>query len=365
MSKLKVGIIGLPNVGKSTLFSALTRKSVPAENYPFCTIEPNIGIVEVPDQRVHQLALVTKSNKELYATCEFVDIAGLVEGASKGEGLGNQFLAHIRQVDLLLHNVRCFEDENIIHVASKIDPIKDVHVIENELILSDLGVAEANFVKTEKLARTQKDKAAVVALLQKTISHLESGQPLRSMTVTDEEKELLSIYNFLTTKSVLYAANMNEDDYIKGTNTHFEALKAYAKSVHAEVFPICAKLEAELAALPSEEAADFLASVGIKEPGLNGLIRLSFHHLGLICFFTTGPEETRAWTIRIGTKAPAAASEIHSDIERGFIRAEVVAFKDYIEAGGRPEARSAGKARMEGKEYVVQDGDVILFFHNT
>lgn len=364
MSKLQAGIVGLPNVGKSTLFSALTRKQVAAENYPFCTIEPNVGVVEVPDPRVDMLGQLAESQRKVFATCEFVDIAGLVEGAAKGEGLGNQFLTHIRQVDLIVHTVRCFEDPNIIHVSGKVDPIHDIEVIELELILADLQVVEQAALRLEKGAKGHKEKMQVVDLLKKMQSHLEKGLPARTFPLSDEDRAHFHSFSLLTFKPVLYVGNMEEEDYIKGGNAHFDKVAAYAKQVGSEAIMICAKLEAELASFTPDAAAEYLCSLGIKEPGLNCLIRAAYSRLGLISFFTVGDKETRAWTVPIHSTAPIAAGKIHSDIEKGFIRAEVISYDDYVKYKTRHAAKLEGKARLEGKEYIVQDGDVILFFHN-
>lgn len=365
MPNLSCGIVGLPNVGKSTLFNALTKKAVAmAANYPFCTIDPNVGIVEVEDPRLAALSAISKSAKLIPATVTFVDIAGLVAGASKGEGLGNQFLANIRETDAIVHVVRCFESSDIIHVAGRVDPISDIEVINLELILADLQMAENTAGRLEKQAKGKKELAQTIEALKKAIHHLNNNIPLRLAPLTKEEKELLLAYPFLTAKKVIYAMNVAESDLPSMENAHTEAVRAYAEKEGSEVVPICARLEEELAQLSQQEAKEYLDSLGLKESGLSRLTKRAFHTLGLITYLTTGEIETRAWTIRRGATAQEAAGEIHSDIQKGFIRAEVVSFADMIAYKGRVGAREVGKARSEGKEYIVQDGDVILFFHN-
>ncbi|HRW58042.1 MAG TPA: redox-regulated ATPase YchF [Chlamydiales bacterium] len=364
MSSLSCGIVGLPNVGKSTLFTALTRKQIPAENYPFCTIDPNVGIVELNDSRLQELQKMSSSQKIIYATVSFTDIAGLVKGASKGEGLGNKFLSNIRQTDAILHVVRCFENDDVIHVEGKIDPIDDIETINLELILADLEVVEKNIQKMEKQAKGNKAFLPTLEFLQKARAHLEDEKPLRTLELTKEELSFYKIYSFITNKKVLYIANISEEDLQTGDNEFVQRVKAFAEKEDAAVLPICAKLEEEMAQLSPEEAKEFLKEVGLKETGLDKLIRKAFELLGLITYITTGEIETRAWTIKKGTKAPQAAGKIHSDIEKGFIRAEVISYNDMMHYKGRVGAKEAGKARMEGKEYEVQDGDVILFHHS-
>lgn len=364
MSNLSCGIVGLPNVGKSTLFNALTRKAAAAANYPFCTIDPNVGIVEVSDPRLKILSDLSHSKKIIPASMTFVDIAGLVKGASQGEGLGNQFLANIRETDAIIHVVRCFESSDVIHVAGKVDPIADIEVINLELILSDLQTAENIAMRLEKQAKSKKELAAVLVTLKKVIHHLDKGGPLRTIILTDEEREHLAPYPFLTGKKVLYAANVAETDLPTMENAYVASVREYAAKEGNSIIPICAKLEEEIAQLKPEESAEFIHSLGIAESGLDRLIKAAFKMLGLITYITTGEIETRAWTIILGTNAQEAAGKIHSDLQKGFIRAEVVRFEDMVTYKSRAAARELGKARSEGKEYIVQDGDVILFFHN-
>lgn len=364
MTSLSYGIVGLPNVGKSTLFNALTKKGAAAANYPFCTIDPNVGIVDVPDPRLGVLAVLFKSEKIIPASIAFVDIAGLVKGASEGEGLGNQFLANIRETDAIIHVVRCFADTDVIHVAGKVDPIADIEVINLELILSDLQMVENIVAKLEKQARGKKELVPVLETLQMAAAHLNQNKPVRSMQATDEQKAILKGYPFLTNKKVVYAANVSEKDLPAMENEYVERVRAYAKQEGNTVVPICARLEEEIAQLDEKEALDFLQSVGVQETGLNRLIKEAFHTLGLITYLTAGEMEARAWTIARGTKAPEAAGKIHTDLQKGFIRAEVIAFDDIVKHKGRVGAREAGRARSEGKDYIVHDGDVILFFHN-
>jgi len=365
MAGLSCGIVGLPNVGKSTLFNALLRKTAAAvANYPFCTIDPNVGIVDVPDPRLAILSNISGSKKIIPATVSFVDIAGLVKGASEGEGLGNQFLSNIRETDAIVHVVRCFEDQDVIHVDGKIDPIADIEVINTELILSDLQMAENVKVRLEKQAKTKKEFQITVDTLKKAIDHLNQAKPLRTLTLTPEEKESIKSYPFLTGKKVLYAANVSEEFLPSLENEFVQKVREYAEKEGNKVVAICAKIEEEIAQLSPEEADEFLASLGVKESGLTRLVEASFSLLDLINYITTGEIETRAWTITRGTPANEAAGKIHSDIQKGFIRAEVVSFDDMVKYNGRSGARDHGKARAEGKEYIVKDGDVILFFHN-
>ncbi len=364
MAGLSCGIVGLPNVGKSTLFNALTRKGAQAANYPFCTIDPNVGIVDVPDPRLAVLSKISKSNKLIPATITFVDIAGLVAGASKGEGLGNQFLANIRETDAIVHVVRCFENDYVIHVAGKVDPIADIEVINLELVLSDLQMAENIVSRLEKQAKGKKELVPVVEMLRKAIAHLNKGLCLRTLEMTEEERGHLKEYPFLTDKKVLYACNVSEESLPSMENEYVQRVREYAEKEGNTIVTICAKLEEEVSQLSDAEALDFLKALGLEETGLNRLIKSAFSMLGLITYLTTGEIETRAWTIEKGTKAPEAAGKIHTDLQKGFIRAEVVAYDDMVKYQGRGGAKEAGKARAEGKDYVVADGDVILFFHN-
>ncbi len=365
---MKLGIIGLPNVGKSTLFNSLTKAGAESANYPFCTIDPNIGVVAVPDERLGLLADLYHSAKVTPAVIEFVDIAGLVKGASKGEGLGNQFLANIREVDAIVHVVRCFEDSNIIHVDGSIDPIRDIETINLELIFSDIEILERRIAKTARGARNDKTLAKELELLNRLKEFLEEGK-MASGYETEDEDELswLSEYNLLTAKPVIFAANVAEDDLADdgASNAYVEAVKKFAKENGNEVFVICAQIEQEIAELEEDERAMFLEDLGLKESGLEKLIKASYHLLGLLSFLTAGETETRAWTIKRGTKAPQAAGKIHSDFERGFIRAEVVNYRDLLGCGSYAAAKDKGLVGLEGKEYVVKDGDVILFRFNV
>lgn len=365
---MKLGIVGLPNVGKSTLFNSLTKAGAESANYPFCTIDPNVGIVAVPDERIRLLGEMYHSKKVTPAVIEFVDIAGLVKGASRGEGLGNQFLSNIREVDAIVHVVRCFEDANVVHVDGSVNPLRDIETINLELIFSDLEILERRIAKVAKAARMDKTLAKEEALLARLKEHLESGKPAKSLEVTDEDElALLKEYNLLTYKPVIYAANVAEEDLADdgGSNAFVGAVRGFAGDEGSEVFVICAQIEQEISELEEEEKAMFLEDLGIARSGLDKLIEASYHILGLMSFLTAGEDETRAWTIKIGTKAPQAAGKIHSDFERGFIKAEVVNYKDLLEQGSLAAAREKGLVGMEGKDYVVQDGDVLLFRFNV
>ncbi|SCA58586.1 Ribosome-binding ATPase YchF [Chlamydiales bacterium SCGC AB-751-O23] len=364
MANVSVGIVGLPNVGKSTLFTALTKTQAEAANYPFCTIDPNIGVVELKDPRLQELSTLSKSKKIIYSAAEFVDIAGLVKGAASGEGLGNKFLANIRETDAIAHVVRCFVDDDITHVAGVVDPIADIEVIDIELILSDLQNIENILLKLEKRAKSQKDLKAACETLSKVKEHLNKNLPIRSLEFSEEEIEHLVPYKFLTSKKVIYVANIGEAEIEAGTNEYVEKVRELAAKQNCPVVVMCAQIEAEIAAMGEEEEKEFFKEMGLKESGLNQLVKRSFEALDLITFITTGQIETRAWTVGKDALAPEAAGKIHTDIQQGFIRAEVIAYNDFIQTGGRNQAREAGKMRAEGKEYEVQDGDVILFLHN-
>ena len=366
---MKLGIVGLPNVGKSTLFNSLTKAGAESANYPFCTIDPNVGIVTVPDARVDYLAEKYHSKKVIPAAIEFVDIAGLVKGASKGEGLGNQFLANIREVDAIVHVVRCFEDTNVVHVDGSVDPVRDIETINLELIFSDIEILDRRIAKTAKGARMDKTLAKELALLEKIKAHLEEGNLAKTFELGEDEDEQkwFKEYNLLTAKPVIYAANVSEDDLADdgASNAYVQKVREHAKEEACEVFVICAQIEQEIAELDDEEKAMFLEELGLKESGLEKLIKASYSLLGLISYLTAGEDETRAWTIKIGTKAPQAAGKIHTDFERGFIRAEVVNYQDLLDCGSLSAAKEKGLVGLEGKEYVVKDGDVILFRFNV
>ena len=365
---MKLGIVGLPNVGKSTLFNSLTKAGAESANYPFCTIDPNVGVVTVPDERLNLLGDFYKSKKVTPAVIEFVDIAGLVKGASKGEGLGNQFLANIREVDAIVHVVRCFEDSNVVHVDGSIDPLRDIETINLELVFSDLEILERRIAKVTKTARMDKEAAKELTFLEKVKAHPEEGQLAITLETENEDEDAwLATYNLLTAKPVIYAANVAEDDIADdgANNQYVQAVREYAAKQNSEVFVICAQIEEEISELDEDERKMFLEDLGLTESGLEKLVRASYHLLGLMSFLTAGEDETRAWTIKIGTKAPQAAGKIHTDFERGFIKAEVVNYQDLLDCGSYAGAREKGLVRMEGKEYVVQDGDVILFRFNV
>lgn len=365
---MKLGIVGLPNVGKSTLFNSLTKAGAESANYPFCTIDPNVGVVSVPDERLGKLAALYDSAKIVPAVIEFVDIAGLVKGASKGEGLGNQFLSHIRETDAIVHVVRCFEDTNIVHVDGSIDPLRDIETINYELIFSDLDILERRIAKVSRGARNDKALAKELALLEGIKAHLEQSKPARSYEPEDDDmKTLMATYDLLTAKPVIYAANVSEDDLADdgASNKYVQAVREYAAKEGSEVFAVCAQIEEEISELDDDEKKEFLEDLGLKESGLDKLIKASYSLLGLISFLTAGPTETRAWTIRKGTKAPGAAGKIHSDFERGFIKAEVVYYQDLLDCGSYAAAKEKGLVGIEGKDYVVKDGDVILFRFNV
>jgi GTP-binding protein YchF len=360
----KCGIVGLPNVGKSTLFKCLTKADIAAENYPFCTIEPNVGMVPVPDLRLNELAEIVKPEKVVPTMMQFVDIAGLVAGASKGEGLGNKFLSHIRETDAIAHIVRCFVDDDVTHVAGKVDPVSDIETIDTELVLADLDTAERALDRSLRQTRSgDKDAKRLASVLERVVAHLGEGQPLRTLDLEADDRALLSSWQFITAKPVLYVANV--DDSASQDNDMVAAVRERAERENAEVVVLCAAMEAELAELSPDEQAEFLDELGQTEPGLNRLIRAGYELLGLLTFFTAGPKEVRAWTVRRGSTAPQAAGRIHTDFEKGFIRAETTAYADYIGCRGEAGAKAAGKLRLEGRDYIVHEGDVMHFRFNV
>lgn len=364
---MKLGIVGLPNVGKSTLFNALTQAGAESANYPFCTIEPNIGVVTVPDDRLHQLATIYPSERPVPTAIEFCDIAGLVEGASDGEGLGNQFLSHIREVDAIVHVVRCFENPDIVHIDGEIDPVRDIEIINLELMLSDIELLQRRLERIKRAVKGDKSLKPELKLMEKVLEILEDGKSIRTLDLSDEEKVIIKSFNLLSSKPVIYVSNVSEDDLINNndSNPYVLKVKELAETEDAEVITVSAEIESQISQLEDEEKGEFLESLNLKESGLDKLIRASYTLLGLISFFTAGPKESRAWTIEKGTSAPKAAGKIHSDMERGFIRAEVISYDDLMESGNMVNAKEKGLVRVEGKDYIMDDGDVVLFRFNV
>ncbi len=363
---MKLGIVGLPNVGKSTLFNAITKAGAESANYPFCTIEPNVGMVSVPDERLDKLAAVYPSKKTIPTAIEFYDIAGLVEGASTGEGLGNKFLSHIREVEAIVHVVRCFEDEDVVHVSGEIDPISDIEIINLELMLSDIEILQRRLENARRAVKGDKSLVPEIELIEKALETLESEKSVRTLDLSDDEKKILKGLNLISAKPVIYVANVSEDDLTdEENNKYVQLVKDYASTEHAEVIAVSAQIEQEIAELSDEEKDAFLEDLGLDSSGLDKLVKASYKLLGLMSFLTAGPMEARAWTIKMGTPAPEAAAKIHSDIQRGFIRAEVISFDDLMESGNMVAAKEKGLVRIEGKEYIMQDGDVVLFRFNV
>lgn len=363
---MKLGIVGLPNVGKSTLFNAITKAGAESANYPFCTIEPNVGMVSVPDERLEKLAEIYPSKKVVPTAIEFYDIAGLVKGASAGEGLGNKFLSHIREVEAIVHVVRCFENDDIVHVSGDINPVEDIKIINLELMLADIEVLQKRLDNAQRAVKSDKTLKPEIELIEKSLAALEAEKSVRTLDLTSDEKKLLKSLNLLSAKPVIYVANVSEDDLVTGEeNQYVEAVRELVKKEDAEVVTISAQIEQEIAELSEEEKKEFLEDLGLKSSGLDKLIQASYRLLGLMSFLTAGPMEARAWTIKIGTPAPEAASKIHTDIQRGFIKAEVISFDDLMESGNMVNAKEKGLVRIEGKEYIMKDGDVVLFRFNV